>query len=803
MSKKEISWYARRYTRNFGFHLVPVDPGRKFPRSKDWGNKTISDPDIAEAFWKSNSDWNMGLALGPSGVCSLDIDCYESFSIICDAFGIDLGELIKNTPTIQGKAPGLRLMFRVPDGVELDYHKITWRPESDPKGELHRELLAQAREAKRDGNEELENELREEARKHNLFTVFELRAASHGEQRQDILPPSIHPDTGEPYQWVTQPSRDWPTPPAWLLAFWTEFDKFKPQIEAACPWSVAEEIYKPQIKQQNTAKYNGTGGFSSVIREYNARHSLPQVLMHYGYTRIGQRYLSPHSQTRIPGVLIFEGEEKAWIHHASDPLCSDDSGRPVSAFDLYCYYDHGGDFTRAVKAAADEMGMRLDAPSYNPAPESIDIDPETGEILSEQLDSLPVAVRHNQAVSRMRAVDSETPLPWTDHKNKPLKHHENLQEICARLGVVVRYNVIKKEEEVLIPDQGFSVDNQANAALAWLMSACSLFNFSTDSLQDFVTLIADSNPYNPVATWITSKPWDGVSRLQAIFDTIQSSGCNTLKETLMKRWLLSAVASAFSDTGISARGVLVFQGEQQMGKTAWFKRLVPASLDVIQDGVILRPDDKDSVKHAVSNWLVELGELDATFKRSDIAQLKGFITRDRDSLRMPYARKESTFARRTVFFGSVNPREFLNDPTGNTRFWTIPCVSIDFKHDIDMQQLWAEVYELYKSGEPYNLTPEETDLLNSSNDEYMAIDPTEELLMKHLNWEAPRSEWEWKQATEVLIDAGIDRPTRGDALKAAAFIRKHNGGEGKRINGKRTLLVPPGHISFGYAGPFR
>jgi putative DNA primase/helicase len=49
---------------------------------------------------------------------------------------------------------------------------------------------------------------------------------------------------------------------------------------------------------------------------------------------------------------------------------------------------------------------------------------------------------------------------------------------------------------------------------------------------------------------------------------------------------------------------------------------VPKELGVVQDGMMLRPDDRDSVKQVVSHWLVELGELDATFRKSDIAQLK-------------------------------------------------------------------------------------------------------------------------------------------------------------------------------------
>lgn len=816
---KTIDWYARTYIKTFGFHLVPIEPGRKFPRSADWGNKTLSNPEIAGAFYESRQDWNMGLALGPSNKCSLDIDCYDSFVIICDALGVDLDALIKDTPTIKGR--GFRLMFDVPEGVNLGYFKLNWRPESDPTGDKYRDVMATARYHKQAAEEESDEELkqdhlkaeadaRELAKQYAPYTVFELRSSCDGRQRQDILPPSIHPETGNPYVWVTQPRKDWPTPPQWLLTIWSEFEKIKPQLLAACPWAVVEEIYKPSKRSKKAGpSYAGSGGgLVAVVNEFNSNTSIEQALENYGYERLGKRYLSPSSQTRLPGVVVMPDSNKAWIHHASDPLCSDESGQPVSPFDLYCQYEHGGDFKNAAIALARELGLRTDTPAHAPTQTASDfvIDEETGEILSGDVRSGSSAPAGADLTPHANTppvvVDYAKPLPWFDPNNgRPFKHVENLAEIAKRLNVTIRYNVIKKCEEILIPGVSFSLDNYDNASLSWLASECSLFRYSTDKLQEFVTVLADRNQYNPVQTWINSKPWDGVSRLQAFYDTVvESHGFSKkLKETMMYRWMLSAIEAAFNPAGVTARGVLVFQGRQQIGKTAWFKRLAPASLDVLQDGVILRPDDKDSVKQVTSNWIVELGELDATFRKSDVAQLKGFITRNRDVVRLPYARKESTFARRTVFFSSVNPREFLNDPTGNTRFWTVPCESINFKHEIDMQQLWAEVYEAWKAGESHHMTAEEAALLEVTNMEYLAIDPVEERITSALDWDSPESTWRWAQATDILIECGMDRPTRGDATKAAALLRDRNGNQGKRgSDGSRLLLAPKRKLSSDY-----
>lgn len=396
-----------------------------------------------------------------------------------------------------------------------------------------------------------------------------------------------------------------------------------------------------------------------------------------------------------------------------------------------------------------------------------------------------------RAVTARVIADFTTPLPFSTDKGKPLKHITNLAEICARLGVTIRYNVIKKEEEILIPGEGFSIDNQANASFAWLMSECSLFDFATDKLGDFLTYLSDKNLYNPVAEWIDSRPWDGVPRLQSLFDTVTSSGCQTLKETLMRRWMVSACAAAYNHTGVSAHGVLTFQGDQYLGKTKWFKQLIPAELGLLKDGMLLRPDDKDSVKQVCSFWLVELGELDATFRKSDIAALKSFITNDSDVLRRAYARKESHFARRTVFFASVNPREFLHDPTGNRRFWTVPVTRLDHSHTLDMQQVWAEVATIYRAGESIYLTPDEMDALNSQNWEFTVIDPVEEMILSRLAWESDEGTWRWATTTDVLKEVGMDRPTKADLARASTVIRANNGGQSKRSNGKNLVFCPP------------
>lgn len=376
----------------------------------------------------------------------------------------------------------------------------------------------------------------------------------------------------------------------------------------------------------------------------------------------------------------------------------------------------------------------------------------------------------------------------------PLETMDNLRVVCDNNDVVIRYNMIKKDDEILIKDAQWSIDNSKNASITWLRSACHKVEMRTTNLKNFVTLLADANQYNPVVSWVTSREWDGVSRIDDLYGTIVENRelcTKELKETVVRRWMIGAIAAAFSPMGAMVRGVLVFQGEQYTGKTRWIEALAPKELDLIKTGRSLVVHDKDSVKQILSSWISELGELDATFKKSDIAALKAFITSDLDELRRPYAAAESQYARRTVFAASVNDSKFLQDDTGNSRFMVIPIVSLNHGHTLDMQQVWAEIYEMWKAGEKHYLSAEEMTLLNGHNENFTATDPIFEMIASHLAWESfSETTCKWMQVSDVLRWIGKDNPSKFEAISAGKSIKRLNGGRYRKSNGKQLVAVP-------------
>lgn len=365
---------------------------------------------------------------------------------------------------------------------------------------------------------------------------------------------------------------------------------------------------------------------------------------------------------------------------------------------------------------------------------------------------------------------------------------DNFKRLLRAHGITISYNEISKEIDVDIPHKSYLPDNYLNCCIAELISICNGYKMANNHILKFMLETADQNKVNPVIQWIESKPWDNVSRLEKFYGTLIAKN-EEMKETLLKRWMLSAIAGLYEPNGVAAGGMLVLFGKQYLGKTNWFKNLLPLDMRKnIKDGVCLDLRNKDSVLNCLSHWLVELGEIEATFKKSDLASLKAFVTADRDVLRLPYASTASKFPRRTLFFGSIDKKSYLSDPAGNRRFWTIECVGIDHTHGLDMQQIWAEFAAMYHTGEKWMLTSEEVVMLNQENKEFEVLDPIEEKLLKKYRWGGQLVDW--KSSTEILMDMGHKNITQSDATRCAMIVRKLNGDQAKRTDKGRLLGLP-------------
>ncbi len=171
-----------------GFALVPIPLGSKGPSRNGWNERenAITEPDKAALL-----TGNAGLAHAyctPTPTATLDIDHMQLARSWLSDRGVDLDSLLDADDAVQirsGKPNRGKLVYALPVGMApLQTHKI-----HDPVKKC---------------------------------TVLEFRCATaNGKTVQDVLPPSIHPETGRPYEWAG--NGDWrnlPTLPQCLLDIW-------------------------------------------------------------------------------------------------------------------------------------------------------------------------------------------------------------------------------------------------------------------------------------------------------------------------------------------------------------------------------------------------------------------------------------------------------------------------------------------------------------------------------------------------------------------------------------------------------
>jgi len=355
--------WARRYIQTFNLALVPMEPGTKGPTQEGWNKPGGYFTDVASAdqFWTANPSHNLGVVLGPSRACSLDVDDAEFTRLVLQqTHGIDVDALAESYPTSVGNPARFRIMFRVPDGVDLRKHALVWPNKNDPDGIIHKGLMVQIRAAVDAKDEAREAALRMAAEPFKKLTVFELRAGLV----QDVLPPSIHPSTGKPYTWRKAPDANGlPDLPGELLAIWQGWEEFKPNGEALCPWrpQPAVPVSRPAVTPRPTAARSGEP-LPEVIPEFNRTHDIATMIEAHGYKRVGSKWLCPQSSSGLPGVTI-TNDKKLYSHHTSDPLAN---GHKNDAFDVFCILMHNDDRRAATRAAAQILG--IDANSRQPAP---------------------------------------------------------------------------------------------------------------------------------------------------------------------------------------------------------------------------------------------------------------------------------------------------------------------------------------------------------------------------------------------------------------------------------------------------
>jgi hypothetical protein len=320
---------------------------------------------------------------------------------------------------------------------------------------------------------------------------------------------------------------------------------------------------------------------------------------------------------------------------------------------------------------------------------------------------------------------------------------------------------------------------------------------------------AKRNQYHPVKEYLESLKWDKEDHIATLATYIHDNHdeihyADGTKRTVLHawlyRWLIGAVGKVYDPTKVQ-NPMLILDGKQGGGKSTFAKWLCPLQ-DLFFEGAI-RPDDTEYLRYLTSKWVWEVSELGATLRRADREALKAFITMRDATYRPAYGRYPLKKPALASFIGTVNfEGALLSDPTGHRRFLPVEVVSIHWAYatDIDVHQLWAQAYALYKSGERWGLSPEEQEVRSRITERYEVEDLLASYIPK-LFTVKPEDEHLFASTTDIvdhLIDHGIlAKRDRAAEMQLSATLTKMGLRsdrimvQGKRVRGWRGITLPP------------
>jgi hypothetical protein len=322
--------------------------------------------------------------------------------------------------------------------------------------------------------------------------------------------------------------------------------------------------------------------------------------------------------------------------------------------------------------------------------------------------------------------------------------------------------------------------------LGMIRERCELFlrdkkgrrlELSRENIECAALQVAHENAYHPVRDYLRRLRWDGVLRIESLAEDVLSLSPTDLQRSMLRKWLISAVARAMRP-GCKVDSVLILVGPQGVGKSTFFSALAgPFFRDSMVD---LASKDAYQVLHG--SWIFEWAELETMARSKRAATVKAFVTSRVDSYRPAYARSAQDYPRSCVIVGSTNDDAFLEDPTGNRRFWIVPT---DRPVDTDSlkgmrDQIWAEAVAAFAAGEPWWLTEQEERDLAPAQEEHVESDAWEDLVLRYAEAQAyvtmggvltaavgkPKEQWDRRDQNRVaaiLRRAGYHREKRRDA----------------------------------------
>jgi hypothetical protein len=224
--------------------------------------------------------------------------------------------------------------------------------------------------------------------------------------------------------------------------------------------------------------------------------------------------------------------------------------------------------------------------------------------------------------------------------------------------------------------------------------------------------------------------------------------------------------------------------------------------EYFSDAEILATTGKEQHELVRGIWLFEISEL-AGLQKSAIERVKAFVSRTHDRARPAWERNVQDIPRRCIFIGTTNDDKYLQDPTGNRRFWPVLTGTIDLDAlQCDRDQLWAEAAEAEKAEAELTIDRDLWAAATAQQSARLVDDPWEDTLANIPNLVAASSgsiaiiDGELRVFTSYLLDSMLHI----DPARAETFDGKRLGTCMRKLGWSGPTLLRIGNkVGRGYS----
>ena len=465
------------------------------------------------------------------------------------------------------------------------------------------------------------------------------------------------------------------------------------------------------------------------------------------------------------GAIIYDDAKYLYSHHATDPC----GGRLVNAFDLVRLHKYGD---KDADSNPETPVTKL--PSYKEMCNFALTDKSVVATLNRE--------QHEAAIKDFEGFEQaaeDAPDDWAEK----LQRNQNgaVKGTIDNILIILDGDPLLKDKFAL---NLFANRGEVLGPLPWQKDGKRRLWSDTDSnglywylermwgitqrgnIDSALDVHAAQHAFNEVQNYINSLVWDGERRLDTLFIDYLGAKDTAYNRAVCRKSFTAAIARAMIP-GCKYDNMLILAGPQGIGKSTLLDKM---SLGWFNDS-IRTFEGKDASELLQGVWLVEVSELDA-FKRTDVARIKQFLSLRADRYRAAYGRHVKELPRCCVFFGTTNTTDFLQDTTGNRRFWPVDVGEQPHTKNVwrdltpeTINQLWAEAKAYWQCGEDLYLTGNVEAEAKIKQEEHREVSVREGLIMEFAERQIP-SDWaKWALDRRRDFWAGAAHSAEGNTVE--------------------------------------